>query len=482
MSTLFARRGAWLVAGFLCLASTMSVCRAQESLGYSLPDVTIPSPLWVTRTYQVADLVLPLNQGKQPAKTCEDRLIKLLTGTVAPESWAVKGGKGTIDYFPLGMTIVVNQTPDVQERIAAVLESLRKAQDAEVVVEVQFVHVPAGFLEKLGPDVDLQKSLPSSDRVTYQNERQVKQLLEAVQQDQRASIMQSPKVMMFNGQDSVVEALEKQEFITGVDLRWDGQQVAARPHLEQFETGLRLNLQPLIGPNRKDVQLHFQMKLTSLDGKKAPTSPVKTSFSPDAKNMTTLTQHIQTPKFTKVELDKVLSIPQGKTALLWGGSRQVELEIRNVSGPATLREIPVLNRLFTNMGYGRETENLLILVTPQLLAKGEYLENVSEKPVMPLADGDEETSAPESKPQPEPQSKSNQRTEKEETVATWLQLATHLLELCGIEVCPGDPNPRMDKLLINSEGCRNLQSEYRRFWFIDQPKHLTFDRIHGGIE
>jgi general secretion pathway protein D len=406
MSTLFVRRGAWLIAGLLSLSSTMSFCRAQESLGYSLPDVVISQPTCSTRTYQVADLVTELNQGKQPAKTCEDRLIKLLTGTIAPESWAVKGGKGTIDYFPLGMTLVVNQTPDVQERIAGVLENLRKAQDVEVAVEVQLVRVPAGFRETVGSDGDLLESLPEADNVTFQDERQVKQLLTSVQRNQRANIMQSPKVTLFNGQDSVVEAVEKQEFVTGVDLRWNGEQMAAIPHKEQIETGLRLNLQPVVAPDRKNVQMHFQVKITSLDGEKVPTSPVVTSFSSDAKKWTTLTQYIQTPKFTKVELDKVLSIPQGKTALMWGGRREVEVEVRNVSGAAILHEIPILSGLVERVDHRHESEDLLILVTPRVLVNEEQEEKVSKKPIMPRADEDS----------------------------------------------------------------------------IDQPKHLTFDRIRGGIE
>jgi hypothetical protein len=47
---------------------------------------------------------------------------------------------------------------------------------------------------------------------------------------------------------------------------------------------------------------------------------------------------------------------------------------------------------------------------------------------------------------------------------------------------PSDPIQRMDALLVNSENYRQIQAEYKRFWFIDQPSHMTFDRIHGGIE
>jgi|GEM_PF-6787863 len=44
-----------------------------------------------------------------------------------------------------------------------------------------------------------------------------------------------------------------------------------------------------------------------------------------------------------------------------------------------------------------------------------------------------------------------------------------------------DPNIRMEQLLKKSEDLPQIQNEWRRFWFKDQPTHLTPERIHGGI-
>jgi hypothetical protein len=44
-----------------------------------------------------------------------------------------------------------------------------------------------------------------------------------------------------------------------------------------------------------------------------------------------------------------------------------------------------------------------------------------------------------------------------------------------------DPNVRMQQLLYQSEDLREIKNEWRRFWFNDQPSHLTPERIHGGI-
>jgi hypothetical protein len=47
---------------------------------------------------------------------------------------------------------------------------------------------------------------------------------------------------------------------------------------------------------------------------------------------------------------------------------------------------------------------------------------------------------------------------------------------------PVDPNAGMMELLIQSEDLRQIGGEWRRIWLTDQPSHLTYDRIHGGLQ
>jgi hypothetical protein len=53
---------------------------------------------------------------------------------------------------------------------------------------------------------------------------------------------------------------------------------------------------------------------------------------------------------------------------------------------------------------------------------------------------------------------------------------------CFINLYSSDPNRRMLELLVVSENLRQIQSEWERIWFMDQPSHLTYERIHGGIQ
>ena len=89
------------------------------------------------RVYQVMDLVTSPAQRKQvgqqrkAAQTAEDKLVFFLLKTVAPNTWSDHGGPGTIDYHPLTMSLVVNQTPEVHERIARLLSLLERFDDLD---------------------------------------------------------------------------------------------------------------------------------------------------------------------------------------------------------------------------------------------------------------------------------------------------------------------------------------------------------------
>ena len=71
-------------------------------------------------------------------------------------------------------------------------------------------------------------------------------------------------------------------------------------------------------------------------------------------------------------------------------------------------------------------------------------------------------------------------------VRRWLLLAAAGLVLgntgCFLNIYSSDPNRRILELLNNSEDLRQIEYEWERIWFTDQPSHLTPERVHGGIQ
>lgn len=63
------------------------------------------------------------------------------------------------------------------------------------------------------------------------------------------------------------------------------------------------------------------------------------------------------------------------------------------------------------------------------------------------------------------------------------ELMEVLLEKFGFVVnrYSSDPMVRMEQLLVDSEDLRQMHDEWRKFWMVDQPSHLTPYRIHGGV-
>jgi hypothetical protein len=69
-----------------------------------------------------------------------------------------------------------------------------------------------------------------------------------------------------------------------------------------------------------------------------------------------------------------------------------------------------------------------------------------------------------------------------------LALVVAVLALAG-EGCAPIPLPhyaawrpkRVEELLVDSENMRQAGDEWERFWFLDQPSHMTPFRTHGGL-
>ena len=52
---------------------------------------------------------------------------------------------------------------------------------------------------------------------------------------------------------------------------------------------------------------------------------------------------------------------------------------------------------------------------------------------------------------------------------------------CLVPLYSGDPVKRTRQLIFTSEDLRALINEWERFWFLDQPSHMTPQRVHGGV-
>ncbi|HET6424855.1 MAG TPA: hypothetical protein VFG20_14290, partial [Planctomycetaceae bacterium] len=78
---------------------------------------------------------------------------------------------------------------------------------------------------------------------------------------------------------------------------------------------------------------------------------------------------VQQPVTEIVTVSTTVSVPDGGTVLL-GGIKRLR-EGRNMSGVPILNKIPYVSRLFKNTGVGRETESVMLMVTPRIIIQEE---------------------------------------------------------------------------------------------------------------
>ncbi|MCA9173666.1 MAG: hypothetical protein KDB14_04195 [Planctomycetales bacterium] len=52
---------------------------------------------------------------------------------------------------------------------------------------------------------------------------------------------------------------------------------------------------------------------------------------------------------------------------------------------------------------------------------------------------------------------------------------------CILPIFHSDPKERTRQLIFTSENFRAMMLEWERIWFLDQPDHMTPQRVHGGV-
>ena len=78
---------------------------------------------------------------------------------------------------------------------------------------------------------------------------------------------------------------------------------------------------------------------------------------------------VQLPTFEVISVSTTVSVPDGGTVLL-GGIKRLR-EGRGEFGVPLLSKVPYLDRLFRNVGIGRETDSLMMMVTPHIIIQEE---------------------------------------------------------------------------------------------------------------
>ena len=384
-------------------------------------------------------------------------LIDLIQSTISSDTWADTGqGEGTIQAYPANLSLVVNNTQEVQDQIVDLLKKLRELNDVQIVIEVRFITLNDDFFERVGVDFDFAlndnlpanidptalDTLPNSQVVGLNNgggiggtalptgigttgnfdlqflqdsftsaspvegfagfaaanaasfgfailsDIEVFLLIEAAKGNDRSNILQSPTVTMFNGQSASVTDGFQQPFVTSVTPVVGDFAVAHQPVITILPDGTNLNVSAVVSNDRRSVRMTLVPQFTQIgdvqtftfSGSQSTEVSTNTLLdnlldiaTPDDSDeeVTVATQGVtvQLPIIATTSVSTVVSVPDGGTILLGGIKRMTEQ--RTERGVPFLSNVPYINRLFKNVSIGRETSNLMMMVTPRIIIQAE---------------------------------------------------------------------------------------------------------------
>jgi Flp pilus assembly secretin CpaC len=345
----------------------------------------------IQRVYPVADLVIPIDRAANNADDAAvaAKLVELITSTIEPKSWEEAGGPGSIEYYPLGMALVVCQTAPVHERIAELLRSLCKQQEVEIAVELRLVRVsPAALnsvpennheylvrplcvrevdaegVERIGVDFNRPQVAP---KPTFLSDKQVQAFLEAVQSDPHAVVTQAPKLTTFNGQSAAVQCGETRRFLSKIEGRDVNGNFQYCPEESPQFIGQRYHVQNTVAPSGDSVDVKIKAELTHLVGQVGVThvtTPVYPVFDGGERGEPIqFTGFLQCPDIQKLVVERSAAVPRGKTMLIVAGNVTTDRTIE--SGTPLLSDIPFLKKYFITCH--REQQAVVLLVTPRIV-------------------------------------------------------------------------------------------------------------------
>jgi general secretion pathway protein D len=228
-------------------------------------------------------------------------------------------------------------------------------------------------------------------------------LIQAAQGNTRSNVMQAPKVTLFNGQQAFVSDTRQRPFVTAVVPVVGDFAAAQQPVITVLNEGTAVNVQAVVSNDRRFVRLTlvpFFSQIGKVDefqfegsrSSKAKTSDEKSGTDvkvPGANGLLGVTNGakaagelevqsngttIQLPEFLFTTVTTTVSVPDGGTVLL-GGIKRLR-EGRNEFGVPILSKIPYINRLFKNVGMGRTTDSLMLMVTPRIIIQEEEEEKL----------------------------------------------------------------------------------------------------------
>jgi general secretion pathway protein D len=216
-------------------------------------------------------------------------------------------------------------------------------------------------------------------------------LIQATQGSSRTNLLNAPKVTLFNGQQAFVSDTSQTPFVISVIPVVGEFAAAQQPVIVVLSEGTLMTIQAVVSDDRRHVRMTVVPFFSTIGDVQeftfeGSTTTSSSSASTDddedgnneteeeADNVVRSGTTVQLPTFQFVSVTTTVSVPDGGTVLL-GGIKRLN-EGRREFGVPLLSKVPYVNRLFRNVGIGRTTDSLMMMVTPRIIIQEEEEEKL----------------------------------------------------------------------------------------------------------
>jgi type II secretory pathway component GspD/PulD (secretin) len=308
-----------------------------------------------------------------------------------------------------GGILIIRKPASVHKKIIQLLEALRKTVGIMVTVESRFVEVQDNFLEQIGVDltglpqnifgprgtasaaaaagvnyIDAQGqvnlranminllsnavgngagnpfNLVSSGGGAFQynvltDQFQLQAILEAVKKKQRARMVSSPRVTVFNGQRAHLLSINQRAYIQDVEVNQTGVIPVLNPVIGVLNTGSILDVRPTVSYDRKYVMLEVRPTLAQQTG-------TRNSIVTLAGGNTSIP--IELPTIVVQKIRTSVTVPDGGTVLI-GGMKDLQSQYNETRVPI-LGSIPIIKNFFRRQGSAALKRSGIVLLKAKI--------------------------------------------------------------------------------------------------------------------
>lgn len=364
--------------GVIAISTVDDLSKNVEVRVYDVRDLLTTPPDFVPPRLGVPEPVnaaVPATQSSAREGMREDLVkayVRLIEDTVAPVTWKDHGGNvGAIRE--LQGQLIITQTPENQIAIMALLQQLRETHGLQCTVEARIISCPdsvaSGLLAKW-QKVSVPATLPT-DSVKrpgagavglFMDKAQVSQFLETIANDPQMTLIDAPRLTLFDGQRAYVQVSKSRRYTSGYSaVAAPSGQIRYEPIASAVETGLLFDVQTTVTGDRKSVMLSLHPQISELLGMK----DIPWVGRPAGSNLM-----VQEPQVRSTELHTTVNIPNNMTLLIGGLE---DPRVASSSGPATqpgmpLRSLFLLVRVTIIREIEQRPEPLLPKLTPSRAA------------------------------------------------------------------------------------------------------------------